>query len=59
VISAAAAATQITPRTIARELIAHGKRMEFLTPAEFFNRIDCGGCFAFITRTDILLKEVS
>jgi hypothetical protein len=50
--------TQITPRPIARELIAHGKRMEFLAPAEFFNRIDRGGSFAFFRRSDILLSEI-
>jgi hypothetical protein len=57
VISVAAATTQITPRTTAGELIAHGKRPECFAPAEFFNRLDrCGG-FAFFTRSDILFNE--
>jgi hypothetical protein len=57
-ISAAVATTQVTPRTMARELIAHGKRVEFLTPADFFNRFDRGVCFAFFARSVSLLSEM-
>jgi hypothetical protein len=48
----------MTPRTIARELIPHGKRMELVAPAEGFKRTDRGGCFACFRRSDIFLSEI-
>ncbi len=42
---------QITPRTTARLLIAHGEGLDRLAPAEFFTRVDRRRCFAFFTRT--------
>jgi hypothetical protein len=50
--------THITPRTITRGFISHAKRITFPARAEFFNRLDRGGFFAFSTRADILLSEI-